>query len=1276
MAEIGGASVFTNGNSGSRDLLQQAFQQVVDEDDQDNEFVAFLQNDASDAQVIQLTAEQAAALGITIKFDDQSSEANTTDFQNCRELEQSQQQSLSQEESQRIINELTESGLLKHNGDDTCATFDGYTQNAHNENYQQESIESSLTLKTIENFNQDEENIITEQTNNIVQVHINQTEDKLEQKASKNAENQCDRNFLQNTIQINISSANTQTNNSITESQAQILQRFPVILPSSQFIIKPAQTVLTPVKNIRILPNTTKTSNTIHTSQNSLLLPKTSLLNTISPQLIKAMPAGTQFLSTTNNISTQLLNTSQLFSKNCDNNDQEMNESLYAMENMNNAPALTQNLICQSTGKSVQSQIQQKGNLQQFFTPILKTTSNSQTSVKTMSLLNSNTIKQNATTSTIKSIQFPTQLLKTTYIKNPMVSLASSKNTSTSVIFRTAPAMKTDDSKSTSVSTSKIRTQSSNTPVSILKPQTKSINSILSKQNYTNTFIAQKNSIKQIEFSDTIKPLVTAKLKQSMNSIIKSIKKKIPQKQTITKLESDINKPLGSSENPIQIVQQGHTFHSMQRLTQSQLKQIAQVLHQRSQESSNPNEKVVYRLVFPDEMDLRMKSPSSLLKNRGGKRGRPKKNAIRPPILTNKLTPEEEQDDGKDERKKIVARTRSGRLSRPPRHMVRDYKHLHHLDFMQPDMDDSDGGYSDYNTSGGCINSNKLEEEDGIQRTELLAGLEVPKRKISDHFRCPTCSKIYLGRTRMARHFEMHPDHGSPDQLPPPTIEAELKQTPPQDPLKRKGKKRGPWAYVTPEAKSERRQMKLQEAISVCEGAEIAKIAGKPVVNSLSLFDLLILKSENNVRTFLTEIKELVERIREKTGTMLSAANNEDKLNDDVVDLNEELLCDVLALNSGFYRVNEALNIEEIDTEERNSNENFEMESSTEPPLKVQKSETVLEEAKDNLEERLSSGFSESSDLSVSDFLNERRIDSMSVNCPEVLSALTLMPRNNSSPVNDVSKVLTSGAEVETTDNPGFQKLNINISSTPNSSFMNEVTFTKLGENLDSSCTDVFTKLNGNYDQTKVDNLPRAFIKLEPTEEGFIKLENGIFGAFRQEIEGFGKIQSNGFHYVSSGVSDTFNNNKGFRKLVPKASTMTVLDNEDLKVINNNSVVEVDENSVQITTNSNNNNIESNIFETSNNLDITKITSYDIGHLDILDNTGVMDKNLMIDDKFVEHMELADNSNMVDEIVSERLKTMIPDNLLESNLLHGNGNLVTELDFEELSEEFNRNTRS
>jgi hypothetical protein len=46
-----------------------------------------------------------------------------------------------------------------------------------------------------------------------------------------------------------------------------------------------------------------------------------------------------------------------------------------------------------------------------------------------------------------------------------------------------------------------------------------------------------------------------------------------------------------------------------------------------------------------------------------------------------------------------VARTRSGRVSRPPRHMVKDYKRLHRLDPSEPDVDDSDGGYSDYQTA-------------------------------------------------------------------------------------------------------------------------------------------------------------------------------------------------------------------------------------------------------------------------------------------------------------------------------------------------------------------------------------------------------------------------------------------------------------------------------------------------------------------------------------------------------------------------------------------------
>lgn len=52
-------------------------------------------------------------------------------------------------------------------------------------------------------------------------------------------------------------------------------------------------------------------------------------------------------------------------------------------------------------------------------------------------------------------------------------------------------------------------------------------------------------------------------------------------------------------------------------------------------------------------------------------------------------TGEEEQP----RKKSTFSRTRSGRLSRPPKHMVRDYKRI-----MKLDGEESDGAYSDYHS--------------------------------------------------------------------------------------------------------------------------------------------------------------------------------------------------------------------------------------------------------------------------------------------------------------------------------------------------------------------------------------------------------------------------------------------------------------------------------------------------------------------------------------------------------------------------------------------------
>lgn len=88
----------------------------------------------------------------------------------------------------------------------------------------------------------------------------------------------------------------------------------------------------------------------------------------------------------------------------------------------------------------------------------------------------------------------------------------------------------------------------------------------------------------------------------------------------------------------------------------------------------------------------------------------------------------------------MLPRTRSGRVSKPPRHMVKDYKRLHHLDFAQPDLDDSDGGYSDYRIDGD--NSNAIGEESNGDSSEDSKD-NVKSVIPTSPFHCTTCKREY-----------------------------------------------------------------------------------------------------------------------------------------------------------------------------------------------------------------------------------------------------------------------------------------------------------------------------------------------------------------------------------------------------------------------------------------------------------------------------------------------------------------------------------------------------
>lgn len=172
--------------------------------------------------------------------------------------------------------------------------------------------------------------------------------------------------------------------------------------------------------------------------------------------------------------------------------------------------------------------------------------------------------------------------------------------------------------------------------------------------------------------------------------------------------------PLGSSQNPIRIIQQGNQYTPVQQLTTDQLQQIMQVVQQQQVAKTasegggssvlyNPqtNTKIVYRVIYPSELH----KSSSISQNSQGQQTVVQVSQFQKRQYKKKTKDEEEKIDvpeltreEKEAKKKHRPRTRSGRVSKPPKHMTKDYKHIHVVDWDE-DYDDSDGGYSDFKYS-------------------------------------------------------------------------------------------------------------------------------------------------------------------------------------------------------------------------------------------------------------------------------------------------------------------------------------------------------------------------------------------------------------------------------------------------------------------------------------------------------------------------------------------------------------------------------------------------
>ena len=70
-----------------------------------------------------------------------------------------------------------------------------------------------------------------------------------------------------------------------------------------------------------------------------------------------------------------------------------------------------------------------------------------------------------------------------------------------------------------------------------------------------------------------------------------------------------------------------------------------------------------------------------------------------------------------------------GRISKPPKHMVQEYKHIHLLDWDE-DYDDSDGGYSDFKdgTSDDGEGSKSIWLDSDSQKSKALSMAKQERR--------------------------------------------------------------------------------------------------------------------------------------------------------------------------------------------------------------------------------------------------------------------------------------------------------------------------------------------------------------------------------------------------------------------------------------------------------------------------------------------------------------------------------------------------------------------
>ncbi|XP_014646044.1 PREDICTED: zinc finger protein 839 [Ceratotherium simum simum] len=98
-------------------------------------------------------------------------------------------------------------------------------------------------------------------------------------------------------------------------------------------------------------------------------------------------------------------------------------------------------------------------------------------------------------------------------------------------------------------------------------------------------------------------------------------------------------------------------------------------------------------------------------------------------------------------KKSLKVKTRSGRISRPPKYKAKDYKFIKTEDLADGHPSDSDD-YSELS----------VEEDEDQREKQVLFDLSSCSLRPKT-FKCQSCEKSYIGKGGLARHFKLNPGH-------------------------------------------------------------------------------------------------------------------------------------------------------------------------------------------------------------------------------------------------------------------------------------------------------------------------------------------------------------------------------------------------------------------------------------------------------------------------------------------------------------------------------------